>query len=51
MTDTRSLIVCPPNVLIRWIASWMAKTTRMRDGMMGVRTLQYVGLLVFWCMR
>jgi hypothetical protein len=25
-------MACPPKVLIRWMASWMTKTSRMREG-------------------
>ena len=33
---TRSLMACPPNVLIRWMASWITKTSRMREGMVNM---------------
>ena len=59
MSSTKSLIGCPPKVLIRWSASWITKTTRIREGMAGVRTpqsagvdvvvrLKYLGLTVDW---
>lgn len=46
VSDTKSLIGCPPKVLIRWSASWITKTTRIREGMAGVLTPRYIGLLV-----
>ena len=33
--DTRSLIVCLPAVLMRWMRSWRRKTKRRTDIMLG----------------
>ena len=64
VSGTKSLIACPPKVLIRWSASWITKTTRMREGISDatvLRTggggsggggvvvrLKYLGLTVDW---
>ena len=59
VSGTKSLIACPPKVLIRWSASWITKTTRIREGISDaavLRTggggvvvrLKYLGLTVDW---